>query len=249
MPITSVVLNVANIDRSVNFYRRHLHAELVESDDAHAVLDLVTTALELRLLDEGRPSTWKDDDATLGYRHLGIKVGDLDAIVASLDAEGVPFRSRPLDIPDLGVRNAFFWDPDGTVIEMVENHLRYHVVVDEAGVAAERTLPPPARPRFDHVGHTVEHLDTALERYAAAGFTNIGRVEWPSMHLEFLRDGETIIELFKIPRSPVANPPVSDSYGYAGITVSRLPEGTSMVAELNDGRRLLRDPDDLAIID
>lgn len=248
MPITSVVLHVAEVGRSVKFYRRHLEAEVVDQDDSQASLDLVTATLELRCLPGGRTSTWKDDDATRGFRHLGVKVADLDAIVATLDADGVQFRSRPFDIPDIGVRNAFFFDPDGTIIEMVENHLQYHVVVDEKGVADEQSLPGPSRPRFDHVGHTVEDLDAALERYAAAGFTNIGRIQWPSMHLEFLRSGETVIELFKIPRPSMGNPPATDSYGFAGITMEPMPEDLARIGELGDGRSLLSDPDDLAII-
>lgn len=158
MPITSVVLHVADVQRSIEFYERHLGAVVIEHADGHASLDLVTAVVELRHLPRGRPSTWKEDDATRGFRHLGLKVSNLDDIVATLDVDGVRFRSRPLDIADIGVRNAFFFDPDGTVIEMVENHLRYHVVIDAEGVAEERSLPAPHRPRFDHIGHTVEDL-------------------------------------------------------------------------------------------
>lgn len=248
MPITSVVVQVADVARSVEFYRRHLRAEIIEQDEVRATLDLVTAKIELRHLSSGRPSTWKDDDATRGFRHLGLKVSDMDAIVASLDAEGIRFRSRPLDIPDVGVRNAFFFDPDGTVIELVENHLRYHTVIDEEGVAEERTLPAPERPRFDHVGHTVEDLESALRRYAEVGFTNIGRLQWPSMHLEFLRSGETVIELFKIPRPSTGNAPVVDSYGFAGVMMEPMPDGLTLVGNLGGMRSLFADPDDLAII-
>lgn len=248
MPITSVVLHVADLERSVNFYRHHLHAEVTERQDSYAILDLVTALVDLRHLPGGRPSTWKDDDATRGYRHLGLKVADLDAIVASLDAADVPFRSRPLDIPDIGVRNAFFFDPDGTVIEMVQNHLQYHVVIDEQGVADEQSLSAPARPRFDHIGHTVEDLDAVLSRYTGASFTHIGRLQWPSMQLEFLRSGETVIELFKIPRASIPNPPVADSYGFAGITMEPMPDDLALVGDLGDRGSLFRDPDDLAII-
>ncbi|SDY64777.1 VOC family protein [Herbiconiux ginsengi] len=248
MPITAVVVHVADVQRAIDFYQHHLRAEVIERNDSGAVLDLVTANLELRHLPQGRPSIWKDDDATRGFRHVGLKVGDMDAVVESLDADGVPFRSRPFDIPDVGVRNAFFFDPDGTVIELVENHLHYHVVVDEEGVADERLLPTPDRPRFDHVGHTVEDLDAALERYTTVGFANIGRLQWPSMHLEFLRSGATVIELFKIPRPSVENAPVTDSYGFAGVILDSAPEGLVFVGDLSDGRSLFTDPDHLAVV-
>lgn len=248
MAITSVVLHVADVQRSVDFYRRHLHAEVIEQVRDRAVLDFVTAPLELRHLPSGQPSTWAEDDATRGFRHLGLKVSNLDEIVRSLDGDDIRFRSRPLDIDDIGVRNAFFFDPDGTVIELVENHLKYHVVIDGRGVAAEQSMPAPDRPRFDHVGHTVEDLEPALHRYASAGFTNIGRLQWPPMHLEFLRADGTVIELFKIPRPSIGNPPVVDSYGFAGVTMEPMPVDLTLVGDLGDGRSLFVDPDDMAII-
>ncbi len=248
MSITSVVLHVADLERSVDFYRRHLRAEVTAHDTEHALLDLVTATLDLRLLVGGRASTWKDEDATRGFRHIGLKVGDLDGIVRSLDLDEVVFRSRPLDIPDAGVRNAFFFDPDGTVIELVENHLRYHVVLDADGVAEERRLPTPKRPRFDHIGHTVEDVDAAIERYNAVGFATIGQLQWPSMRLDFLRSADTVIELFTLPRPSNGNRPVVDAYGFVAIAMSQLPDDLAVVGELADGRTVQTDPDDLAIV-
>lgn len=89
----------------------------------------------------------------------------------------------------------------------------------------------------------------ALDRYAAVRFVNIGRLQWPPMHLEFLRAGKTVIELFKIPRPSIGNAPVIDSYGFAGVTIEPLPSDLTYVGDLRDGRALFADPDDLAIID
>jgi len=60
----------------------------------------------------------------LGIARLALATDDLDGDKARLEAAGVAFLSEPATMPaDSGMRARFvcFRDPDGTVLELVEN--------------------------------------------------------------------------------------------------------------------------------
>jgi catechol 2,3-dioxygenase-like lactoylglutathione lyase family enzyme len=85
VPIRSVLINVVDLDVSVDFYRRHLGGVLVgDADRSGAVLDFETGTLQLRTLAVPAASTWIADDLQAGFRHLGFKVSDLEARVPPL---------------------------------------------------------------------------------------------------------------------------------------------------------------------
>lgn len=248
MSISNVIVQVADLGASTEFYRRHLDGQIVYGDPEHTLLDFVTATLELRRLEGGRSSLWSEDDAVQGFRHIGFKVADVDKIVDGLDASGVRIRSRPQDLEREGIRIAFFFDPDGTVLEIVQRHLQYHVIRDEKGVAAERRLPEPERPRFDHVGHSVHDQPSAVARYERAGFTNIGAFWWPTLHLEFMRSEQTVVELFRVPDRTLPAQLRADSYGFVGVELAPAVEGLVPVGTLADGRLLFGDPDGLGVV-
>ena len=54
----------------------------------------------------------------LGWRHLGIRVEDVDAAVNELKRRGVKIVSEPHDVAVLGLRLAFFADPWGNLLEV-----------------------------------------------------------------------------------------------------------------------------------
>ena len=54
-----------------------------------------------------------------GYTHFGMKVKDLHAIYARLHEAGTPFNSPPENLRP-GVWAAYFKDPEGNTIEIVE---------------------------------------------------------------------------------------------------------------------------------
>src|SRR5450756_60886 len=146
MAIHNVLINVSDVARSADFYTRLLGGKPVgEATTDGAVLDFVTATIELRRVDGAVPSTWHEDDQYLGFRHVGFKVAQVDPLAAELRAAGVPFRLEPVDAVG-EVRIAFFFDPDGTVLEIVEGQLQYHDIVDRDGVA----VAPALRPRGGH---------------------------------------------------------------------------------------------------
>src|SRR3954463_4944946 len=71
LAIESVLLNVSDIERSAEFYRRHLDATVVASGPDSAELDLVTARLVLTRVDAPAASTWVGDDLQRGFRHVG----------------------------------------------------------------------------------------------------------------------------------------------------------------------------------
>jgi catechol 2,3-dioxygenase-like lactoylglutathione lyase family enzyme len=253
MAITNLVLHVADVARSVDFYTGLLGATVTgERTSQRAVLDLVTATIEVRLLAGGAPCPWQEDDRFLGFRHLGFKVDAVDPLVARLRAAGVRFRIEPVDAVG-EVRIAFFYDHDGTVLEIVEGHLMYHDVVDADAVAAERALPVPARPRFDHVGVTIRDLGATVETYRPLGFRHSGTLHFGGdprgFRIDYLKGGDTVIEAFTFDVEVWPAPPRTDTYGF----VAAQMDGDSGVLAGADvgivgGRRVLAASDDFPVM-
>jgi catechol 2,3-dioxygenase-like lactoylglutathione lyase family enzyme len=59
---------------------------------------------------------------TGGWNHIAWEVEDLDQAYAELTARGVSFHVPPEDFPpeDPSMRIAFFSDPDGNVLELIQ---------------------------------------------------------------------------------------------------------------------------------
>lgn len=224
MSIEHIVINVADVQRSVAFYSRYLDARLVGAVSASgAVIDVATATIEFVVPDQLVASTWKGDDLQKGFRHIGFKVADLDARAATLKADGVPFHLDPLDAEG-EVRITFFFDPDGTLLEFVQGDLHYHEVVNAAGVVAERALGVPERPRFDHIAITVEDFVATEEFYRPFGFDNIGTINQPhdprGFRIDYLRGGDTVLEVFTYAADKESRTPQLDAPGFVAVALA-----------------------------
>ena len=232
MPISTIVINVADVDRSVAFYTTHLQAELVGGATPQgAVLDVVTATIELVAVGADAPASgWVPDDLQRGFRHVGFKVGSVDPLVDGLRAAGVPFHLEPIEAEG-GVRITFFYDPDGTLLELVERDLQYTTVHDEEGVAAERALGVPERPRFDHVAVTVADLDATTARYDALGFRLIGHIAQPhderGYDIHYLKAGDTVLEIFTYQVKKTSRQPVLGAPGFAAAALEGADASTA----------------------
>jgi catechol 2,3-dioxygenase-like lactoylglutathione lyase family enzyme len=252
MPIQNILINTSDVARSSEFYTRFLGAEPVgDATDDRTELDVVTATIELVRVDEPQTSTWVADDLQQGFRHVGFKVTGLDALAEELDRAGVPFHLRPLDAEG-DVRITFFYAPEGTLLELVEGDLQYHEVIDADGVAAERALGAPSRPRFDHVATTVDDLGSAEAFYAPFGFGRIGHIDQPSdprgFAIDYLKGGDTVLEVFtygaqKQPRSPQLGAP---GFVAAGLEGSARGDVVGEPAGAARGGAVYSDPDGLA---
>jgi catechol 2,3-dioxygenase-like lactoylglutathione lyase family enzyme len=219
MPIQNVIINAADVQRSVDFYTTFLDAVVVgEPTTRHAVLDLVTATMELRQMN-ATESTWVPDDLQKGFRHVGFKVDQIDPRASALRSAGTRFHLDPLDAEG-GVRICFFFDPDGTLLELVQGDLQYASVLDPEGVALERALGVPLRPRFDHIAVTVEDRPRTDAFYRDRfGFRFIGTIEQShdrrGFSIGYLKSGDTVIEVFTYGSDKQVRPPQLDAPGFA----------------------------------
>jgi len=246
MPIQKVTINSTDVDRSVDFYTRHLDARVIgEATKDRALLDFVTATLEVRAVSPS-PSSWLPDDLQLGFRHIGFKVDRVDPRAEMLKAVGVPFHLDPLDAEG-GVRICFFFDPDGTLLEFVEGDLQYAAVFDSDGVAAERALGVPERPRLDHVAVTVRDRAATEAFFSPLGFSLIGTIEQPNdprgFRIAYLKSGDTVLEIFTYNAEKQPREPQLDAPGFSHVVLagSRAPDKAVHV----DGTGVLADPNGL----
>ena len=249
MAIRSILINVADISRSVDFYTRFLGAEVVgDTTSDHAVLDVLSATVELSRIDEAQPSTWEADDLQRGFRHVGFKVAKVDPLVAVLKAGGVPFQLDPLNAEG-GVRITFFFDPDGTLLEFVEGDLQYHRIANERGVAAERALGVPERPRFDYVAVTVDDFAATQRFYGPFGFEHIGTINQPhdprGFNINYLKGGDTVLEVFTYDSDKRERTPQLDAAGFANarLTAAAAVQHGGRVNKPADGSPVYADVD------
>ena len=251
MAIRSIMINTPDVAKSAEFYQRFLSAEPVgEIGPDRAVLDLVTATFELRRVEDPAESSWVADDLVKGFRHIGFKVADLDALTSELKAADVPFHLDPLEAEG-GVRITFFYAPEGTLLELVQRDLQYYVVHDEDGVARERALGVPERPRFDHVAATVEDRPATEVFYGPLGFTRIGTIEQPhdtrGFHIDYLKSGDSVLEIFTYDVPKQSRTPQLGAPGFVAAVIDApeggLPSAVTEVGETAAGESVVADPD------
>jgi lactoylglutathione lyase len=126
LTLDHIAITVQDMDRAVGFYRDVLGFEvlgqLVLNDGAFRLVYLQAGAGRIELFafsEEGRgldPSARNED---LGFKHVAFQVDDVDAVARRLHEHGVDFTVEPTDAPG-AVRLAFFRDPDGNLLEIVD---------------------------------------------------------------------------------------------------------------------------------
>jgi catechol 2,3-dioxygenase-like lactoylglutathione lyase family enzyme len=252
MPIKNVVVNCTDVQRSIEYYAKFLELPVIgEPTPERAVLDAVTATIELRAVSNGREaSTWVGDDLQKGFRHIGFKVDRLDERAAVLKAAGVEFKLDPLDAEG-AVRICFFFDPDGTLLEMIQGDLQYAAVLDEEGVARERALGVPQRPRFDHVAVTIDDRERTSAYYDEHyGFSFIGTIEQPhdnrGFSIGYLKGGDTVLEVFTYDVDKTSREPQLDVAGFAYAELEGDPPTGLGQLVSPDGTTVYVDPDGFA---
>jgi catechol 2,3-dioxygenase-like lactoylglutathione lyase family enzyme len=121
------------------------------------------------------------------------------------------------------VRLAFFEDPDGANLEVVQGHLDYAKVWDEALVEAEEAtgVPAPGTVRFDHVAVSSTDLDATLAFYERLfGFGVIGQLFYPDdprgLTITMLSAGGAKLEVFTF-TTPTTGCPWAPGADFAGL--------------------------------
>ncbi len=249
MAIRSVYLNVADVQRSVDFYVSHLGLVPIEVSTDAAVLDAVTAQFHLVKAQMPEATTFVPDDLQAGFRHVGFKVADIDSHVTALRAAGVTFHLEPIHAEG-DVRITFFYDPDGTMVELVEGPLQYHEVFSRDDVDSDWALGTPERPRFDHIGETVANFEATTEYFGHLGYRLMSGIHQPSdergFEIAYLRDGDTSLEIFTFERAEKSfRTPQLSAPGFAAVEFDgTVPDGATVVGSAF-GLDLVADPDGL----
>jgi len=85
-------------------------------EDGSYLIQLAQKDSIVELLGGGKPV--EEDRGEVGYPHIALQVDSVDEEHARLSALGIGFHIPPQDVQ--GIRCAFFRDPDGNPIEIIE---------------------------------------------------------------------------------------------------------------------------------
>jgi catechol 2,3-dioxygenase-like lactoylglutathione lyase family enzyme len=118
------ILAVADVERSVAFYRDVLGFEVEATYDAPPYVTLVVAGARLSLAEQGHPAEDRPGvemaapvDPSQANVVLVIEVEDARAVHAKLEAKGARFLAEPYEPPWGGCR-FFCIDPDGYLVEI-----------------------------------------------------------------------------------------------------------------------------------
>jgi len=114
-----VAVRTTDIERSARFYSDVLGFEEVmrlHFEDGSYLIQLAQKDSIVELLGGGKPV--EEDRGEVGYPHIALQVDSVDEEHARLSALGIGFHIPPQDVQ--GIRCAFFRDPDGNPIEIIE---------------------------------------------------------------------------------------------------------------------------------
>ncbi len=120
------MIRVRNLEKSIDFYSRHLGMKVLRQkdfpggkftntfmgygdEDLHTVLELT--------------HNWEQEEPYThgsGFGHLAVSVPDIDAACARMEAEGVNIPRPPGPMKHGTTVIAFIEDPDGYKIELIE---------------------------------------------------------------------------------------------------------------------------------
>ena len=112
-----IALTTTNYQQMKQFYLETLGLPLVGKFADRNIIFIEVGEITIELIErkEGTP-------AVGGWDHFAFQVEDTDATYAELNALGISFHVEPKDFPDEApeVRIAFFKDPDGNILELVQ---------------------------------------------------------------------------------------------------------------------------------
>jgi catechol 2,3-dioxygenase-like lactoylglutathione lyase family enzyme len=126
MPVSRVgaILAVADVDRSVAFYRDLVGFEVEATYDDPPYATLTLAGTRLSLAEQGHPAEDRPGVTMTAQVHpsqanvvLVVEVGDARAVYAELESKGATFLAEPYEPPWGGCR-FFCVDPDGYLVEI-----------------------------------------------------------------------------------------------------------------------------------
>ena len=133
-----VAIYTSNFASLREFYVETLGLPVVGGFPGHRILFIAAGSTAIELTEEGTPP---NDPGRGGWHHLAWEVEDVDDAYAKLSARGIRFHvppeGFPAELPTM--RIAFFTDPDGNVLELVQPLAgRYPAARGHSGSAESR---------------------------------------------------------------------------------------------------------------
>jgi len=120
------MIRVRDLDKSIDFYTRHLGMDVLRRNDYPAgkftLAFLGYGAEQSNTVIELTHNWDQEDDYDLGtgFGHLAIAVPDIYGVCETMEAEGVPIPRKPGPMKHGTTVIAFIEDPDGYKIELIE---------------------------------------------------------------------------------------------------------------------------------
>lgn len=111
-----VGLFTPNFAEMEKFYKETLGLKEVKRWEDATIVFLAAGDTVIELI--GREERELDDSRPAGFDHFAFHVENVDEVYAELEAAGIRTQSAPRDFED--VRVAFFYDPDGNLLELVQ---------------------------------------------------------------------------------------------------------------------------------
>ncbi len=113
-----VALKTPNFDRLRDFYVELLGLPQVGAFRGYRIIFIEAGPTTIELIEADQPTAGSNG----AWAHFAFEVDDVDATFAELSGKGVQFHVQPKDFPDdrPAVRIAFFRDPDGNELELVQ---------------------------------------------------------------------------------------------------------------------------------
>ncbi len=114
-----VAVRTADIEKAVEFYTNALgfREEMrLSFEDGSYLAQVKAGDSMVELFGGGRPGG--EDRGEVGYTHIALEVDSVDREYERLRKLGYEFHVEPQDVQ--GIRCAFFRDPDGNPIELIQ---------------------------------------------------------------------------------------------------------------------------------
>jgi catechol 2,3-dioxygenase-like lactoylglutathione lyase family enzyme len=116
-----IAIKTTDIERSTAFYRDVLgmrEKRRLHFDDGSYLILLALGDTSVELFGGAKPKDPAEDRGEVGYVHLALAVDDVDSEYSRINALGYDFYVEPKTVQ--GLRVAFFRDPDGIPIELLQ---------------------------------------------------------------------------------------------------------------------------------
>lgn len=119
--IAHVAIVTSDLDRAARFYTEVVgfrEVRRLETTHSGTIVFLSVDGTILELFGDGAPVDPEAAEGKVRYSHMALLVDDVDAEYERLKAAGAPFHIEPTT-PEPGLRVAFFRDPDGNPVELI----------------------------------------------------------------------------------------------------------------------------------